>query len=122
MDNNITQPVVKELEKMRQYLATQSADVQVSVDSPIPDDRYLIPNSLILIIQYAQRYNSYPLSIHIRFLKHTVEINYARRPRTTPNESFADIEALASLYRNYFNVPQLQQTDKEVTVTIPLFI
>ncbi len=122
MEPEITITVEKELYNLKQYLSSQPTDLHVTIDSHVPADRYIIPNSLILIVQHAQRHNLYPLTISIAFLKHTVEISYPLQPRTSPNEDFPDIEALIALYRRYFNMPTIHQTNNQFTLSIPLFI
>jgi len=118
----ITVPVAEELENLQQYLSKQSSDLHVSVDSPVPEERYVIPQSLILIVQQAQRNSLYPLRINISFLKHTVDISYRIQSRQTPDESFPDIDRLVSLYRKYFELPTVQQTNDRFSISIPLFI
>ncbi len=122
MELYVTIPVTEELDKLHQYLASQPTELHVSIDSPVPADRFLIPQSLILIVQHAQRYNSYPLAISIRFLKSSVEISYPLQPRPVPDDSFEDIDTLADLYRNYLNMPTVRQTREEAVISIPLFI
>jgi len=122
METFITHVVSEELDRLRQYLATQPAELKVRIDSTIPADRYLIPDSLILIVQHAQRENHYPLPITIRFLKYKVEISYPRQPRQIPDENLPDIGSLVTLYRNYFCLPEVHHTDDKFTITIPLFI
>jgi len=122
METYMTCAVTEELESLRQYLATQPTALHVNIDSPVPADRYLIPQSLILIIQHAQRYNHYPLHISISFLKYTVEISYPIQPRQTPDETYQDIETLVTIYRNFFNLPSIQQNNNVCTISIPLFI
>jgi len=122
MEPYITIPVAEELESLRKYLAIQSTELHVSIDSPIPIERYIIPGSFILIVQYAQRYNLYPLYISIRFLAYSVEVSFPLQPRPIPDVTFSDIDALVTLYRNYFNLPTVQQTDDHCIVGIPLFI
>ncbi len=122
MEPYITIPVEEELESLKQYLSTQPADLHVSIDSTIPADRYVIPKSLTLIVQHAQRNNLYPLHITIIFLKHTIEISYRIHPRQIPDENFPDIDQLVTLYRHYFNLPSVRQENERITVVIPLFI
>ncbi len=122
MNSLMTITVSEELESLKEYLATQPAGLVVDINGPVPADRYLIQNSLILIVQQAQRHNLYPLNISISFLKYTVEINYKIQPRPFPNEQFPDMETLVALYRDYYNLPKKLQVDDWVTISIPLFI
>jgi len=122
MNSLMTITVSEELESLKEYLATQPAGLVVDINGPVPADRYLIQNSLILIVQQAQRHNLYPLNISICFLKYTVEISYKTQPRPLPDEKFPDIETLIDLYRNYYNLPKIHQVNDQVTITIPLFI
>lgn len=122
MDNYMTRLVTEELENLNQYLSTQPADLHVSIDSAIPADRYLVPESLALIVQHAQHYNLYPLHISISFLKYTVEISYPLQPRPVPDESFPDIKKLVDKYSLYFNLPTIRQTSDKIEISIPLFI
>jgi len=122
METYITCLISEELEHLNQYLATQDKDLHVSIDSPIPADRYIIPDSLTLIVQHIQRHNLYPLHIRICFLSHTVEVSYHLQPRPVPDDTYHDIETLVELYRNYFNLPTIRQADDYCTISISLFI
>lgn len=122
MDAYMTRPVEEELERLRQYLATQPDGLHVQACSPVPRERYLIPRSLVLIVQNAQLHHVLPLDINIRFLKHTVEVSHPIQPLPTPDKNFPDIEDLVGLYRQYYNLPTVRQTDNMFTVSIPLFI
>lgn len=117
-----TRPVEEELQRLEQYLTTQSDGLQVSIDSPVPIERYVIPQSLVLIVQNAQRYHRLPLHVSIRFLKHTIEVSHPVQPLPTPDETHPDLQVLVDLYRIYYNFPTVRQTDNEFTVSIPLFI
>jgi len=117
-----TNPVGQELEILMQYLATQPSELHLSIDGQIPANRHLIPNSLLLIVQHAQRTCLYPLHIRICFLNHTVEISYARQPRPVPDERFPDIDALVAIYRSYYSLPTIGETGSQFTISIPLLI
>lgn len=122
MDAYTTRPREEELERLHQYLSTQPDGLHVQVCSPVPRGRYLVPRSLVLIVQNAQRRHRLPLDINIRFLKHTVEVSHPIQPLTTPDESFPDLEVLFNLYRLYYNLLTVIQTDHRFTISIPLFI
>ncbi len=118
----VTIPVTTEMESLKRYLSTQPSDLQVTFDSTVPGERYVIPDSLVLIVQQAQRNSLYPLHISISFLKHTVDISYTIHPRQTHDERFPDIDKLVSLYRKYSELPTIQQTNDRFFISIPLFI
>jgi len=122
MEPYVINPVAEELDSLMQYLSTQPSELHISIDGQIPDGRYLIPNSLVLIVQHAQRTSHYPLHISISFLKHTVEISYTIHPRHVPDEHFPDIASLVATYRKYYHLPTVWEADSQYTISIPLFI
>ncbi len=126
MENEITHLVGEELACLRQYLAMQSAALQVDVDGVVPTDRYVIPRSFELIVQHALRTQicsvDCPLSVVIRFLKNTIEVSYPVQPRDVPDTSFCGLDELAALYRRFYSVPSVVQTRDTCTISIPLFI
>ncbi len=118
----MTIPVAEELERLNSYLATQPSALQVVVCEPVPDDRYIIPDSLVMIVQHAQQYQMSPLSVSIRFLNYSAEISYHIPPLPARTDSHPYPIELADLYRNYFCFPSVRRADGEETVSIPLFI
>ncbi len=126
MENEITRLVGEEVASLKQYLATQPAALQVNIDGQVPSGRYVIPRSLELIVQHAQRSQicstECPLVVVIRFLKNTIEVSYPIQPRAVPDTSFGGLDDLAALYRQFYSVPVVNQTNDTHIVSIPLFI
>ncbi len=118
----MTRPVDEELESLRQYLATQTDELHVSIDSTVPADRHLIPGSLVLIVQHAQQHNRYPLRISIGFSEYTAEISYRLNLRAATDNHFLDMDELDVLYSYFFSQPTVNQKDDRLIISIPLFI
>ncbi len=122
METPMTIPVMEELNRMQAYLNTLPEALRVDIAEPIPTTRYLIPQSLMMIVQQIHRQHPGTHNINIHFLKYNVEISHPIKPHRSNDESFTDLSELSALYRQYFSLPSIRQTIDTEVISIPLFI
>ncbi|MBP3260353.1 MAG: hypothetical protein J6M01_04565 [Prevotella sp.] len=118
-------PIADELSRLSEYIATQPEGLRVSVDAP-PSDRYVIPQSLVILVQNAQRNNvcssEQPLQVNIHFHKHHIEVTNNIQPCQQTEDQMAGLNELDALYRSHYNLPTVYQTEDSFSVSIPLLI
>lgn len=118
-------PVADEIDRLHKYLSTQSENLHVTIGE-LPNNRYVVPQSLIILVQNAQRNNvcspKHPLHINICFHKHHIEVTNNIQPCQHEKKEMAGLRELESLYCSHYNLPIISQTEESFSVCIPLFI
>jgi len=118
--------VEEEVGRLHEYLATQSDALHVSIDGPVPKERYMIPNSLVMVVEDALQHNDctsgQSLDINVRFLSHAVAVSYFQQPCANDDMTFPNLDDLEALCHEYFAHLSVSKAGDEFIVNVPLFI